>query len=181
MITVRRATVLGAGSWGTAFAKVLADAGTDVVLWARRPEQAERIERTRRNVEYHPDLILPPSVRATADADAAIADADLVFLAIPSQTLRGNLAQWSASIGPDATLVSLIKGIELGTGKRMTEVISEAAGGRPVPGGGGDRPQPGRRDRGRPGRGDRGRVHRRETGAGDSGGDRDPVSAAVHE
>ena len=126
MITIRRATVLGAGSWGTAFAKVLADAGTDVVLWARRPEQAERIERTRRNAEYHPDLILPPSVRATSDADAAIADADVVFLAIPSQTLRGNLAQWSASIGADATLVSLIKGIELGTGKRMTEVISEA-------------------------------------------------------
>ena len=128
MITVRRATVLGAGSWGTAFAKVLADAGTDVTLWARRPEQAERIERTRRNVEYHPDLVLPSSVHAISDADAAIADADLIVLAIPSQTLRGNLAQWSANIGVDATLVSLIKGIELGTGKRMTEVISEAAG-----------------------------------------------------
>ncbi|HEU0241755.1 MAG TPA: NAD(P)H-dependent glycerol-3-phosphate dehydrogenase [Micromonosporaceae bacterium] len=126
MITIRRAAVLGAGSWGTAFAKVLADAGTDVTLWARRPDVAEAINATRRNVEYHPNLVLPSAVRATADATAAIAEADLVVLSIPAQTLRGNLAEWSAAIGDRATLVSLIKGIELGTGKRMTEVISEA-------------------------------------------------------
>lgn len=120
--------MLGAGSWGTAFAKVLADAGTDVTLWARRPEVAEAINATRRNIEYHPDLVLPPAVRATADAKSAIAEADLVVLSVPSQTLRGNLAQWSEAIGPHATLVSLIKGIELGTGKRMSEVICEATG-----------------------------------------------------
>jgi glycerol-3-phosphate dehydrogenase (NAD(P)+) len=128
VIANRRATVLGAGSWGTAFAKVLADAGTDVTLWARRPEVAEAINATRRNIEYHPDLVLPPAVRATADAKSAIAEADLVVLSVPSQTLRGNLAQWSEAIGPHATLVSLIKGIELGTGKRMSEVICEATG-----------------------------------------------------
>jgi glycerol-3-phosphate dehydrogenase (NAD(P)+) len=128
VIANRRAAVLGAGSWGTAFAKVLADAGGDVTLWDRRPEVADRIEKTRRNVDYHPDLVLPPSIHATADATAAIAEADLVFLAIPSQTLRGNLAQWAHAIGDDTTLISLIKGIELGTGKRMTEVISEATG-----------------------------------------------------
>src|SRR5215475_4095961 len=124
VITIRRAVVLGAGSWGTAFAKVLADAGTDVTLCARRPDVAEAINTTRRNVEYHPNLVLPTAVRATADATAAIAEADLVVLSIPSQTLRGNLAEWSEAIGDHATLVSLIKGIELGTGKRMTEVIS---------------------------------------------------------
>jgi glycerol-3-phosphate dehydrogenase (NAD(P)+) len=125
---IRRATVVGAGSWGTAFAKVLADAGTDVVLCARRPEVAEAINATHRNVEYHPDLVLPASVRATADTPTAIAEADLVVLSMPSQTLRGNLAKWSGAIDDRATVVSLIKGIELGTGQRMTEVISEAGG-----------------------------------------------------
>ena len=128
MITIRRATVLAAGSWGTAFAKVLADAGTDVTLWARRAEVAEMINRTHCNPEYHPDLVLPPEVRATADAGEAIADADMVVLSVPSQTLRGNLAKWADAINERATLVSLIKGIELGSGKRMSEVISEAAG-----------------------------------------------------
>jgi len=128
MITIKRATVLAAGSWGTAFAKVLADAGTEVTLWTRRPEVAEEIQATRRNREYHPDLVLPDSVSATADAVEAIDGSDLVVLSVPSQTLRGNLAAWAAVIGHDATVVSLMKGIELGTGKRMTEVISEAAG-----------------------------------------------------
>jgi glycerol-3-phosphate dehydrogenase (NAD(P)+) len=123
-----RATVLSAGSWGTAFAKVLADAGTDVTLWARRPEVVAEIDETRRNSEYHPHLILPDSVRATSDAAEAISGADIVVLSVPSQTLRGNLAQWASYIRSDATLVSLMKGIELGSGKRMSEVISEAAG-----------------------------------------------------
>jgi len=126
-----RATVLSAGSWGTAFAKVLADAGTEVTLWARRPEVAAGIQESRRNAEYHPDLVLPDTIRATSDAGEAIDGADIVVLSVPSQTLRGNLAQWAPFIKPDATVVSLMKGIELGTGKRMSEVISEAAGVEP--------------------------------------------------
>jgi glycerol-3-phosphate dehydrogenase (NAD(P)+) len=128
---VTRAAVLSAGSWGTAFAKVLADAGTDVTLWARRPEVAAEIRETRRNSEYLPDMILPASVRATCDAAEAIEGADLVFLSVPSQTLRGNLAEWARFVRSDATVVSLMKGIELGTGLRMSEVISEAAGVEP--------------------------------------------------
>jgi glycerol-3-phosphate dehydrogenase (NAD(P)+) len=122
-----RATVLGAGSWGTAFAKILGDAGTDTTLWARRPEVAEEIRSSRRNPDYFPHIELPARVRATSDVAEAIDGADFVVLAIPSQTLRGNLAQWTRLIRSDATLVSLMKGIELGSGKRMSEVISEAA------------------------------------------------------
>jgi glycerol-3-phosphate dehydrogenase (NAD(P)+) len=122
------ATVIGAGSWGTAFARVLADAGNKVTIWARRPEIADFIRTDHRNPEYLPDLILPPSVHATHDAAEAITGSDLVFIAVPSQTLRGNLPIWAGHIEPSATLVSLIKGIELGTGKRMSEVIAEAAG-----------------------------------------------------
>lgn len=120
--------VLGAGSWGTAFAKILGDAGRDVTVWARRSAVAETIRSTGRNPEYLPDLRLPARVTATGDAVEAITGAEVVVLAVPSQTLRGNLAGWAGHLAPDATLVSLMKGIELGTTKRMSEVIVETAG-----------------------------------------------------
>jgi glycerol-3-phosphate dehydrogenase (NAD(P)+) len=126
-VTVR-AAVLGAGSWGTAFAKVLADAGTDVTLWARRPELARHINRAHQNPDYLPGIALPESLYATHDAAAALRDADLVAFAIPSQTLRVNLAEWVPSLPSGATLVSLMKGVELGSTKRMSEVIAEVAG-----------------------------------------------------
>ncbi|MCM0678275.1 NAD(P)-dependent glycerol-3-phosphate dehydrogenase [Micromonospora phytophila] len=120
--------VLGAGSWGTAFAKILADAGRDVTVWARRRPVADMIRAERRNPEYLPGLVLPGRVTATGDAAEAISGAEVVVLAVPSQTLRGNLAEWTGHLHPDATLVSLMKGIELGTTKRMSEVIVETAG-----------------------------------------------------
>lgn len=123
-----RATVLGAGSWGTAFAKVLADAGNDVTLWARRVGLAERIARDRVNADYLPGVPLPDGLAATHDAAAALAGAELVAFAIPSQSLRENLAGWAPLLPADATLMSLMKGVELGTSKRMTEVIAELTG-----------------------------------------------------
>ncbi|MDQ2586210.1 NAD(P)H-dependent glycerol-3-phosphate dehydrogenase [Saccharothrix yanglingensis] len=123
-----RVAVLGAGSWGTAFAKVLADSGTDVVLWARRAEVADAISTGRVNTDYLPDVVLPANLTATADADEALDGARAVVLAVPSQTLRGNLAGWRPSLPPGATLVSLAKGVELGTLKRMSEVVREVAG-----------------------------------------------------
>jgi glycerol-3-phosphate dehydrogenase (NAD(P)+) len=130
-MTSRRAAVLGAGSWGTAFAKVLADAGTEVTIWARRAGMAAAIREQRGNSEYLPGVRLPAQVTATADATEALDGADLVVLAVPSQTLRGVLAEWGGAVGSDATLVSLLKGIELGTTKRMSEVVQEAAGVKP--------------------------------------------------
>jgi glycerol-3-phosphate dehydrogenase (NAD(P)+) len=124
-----RTAVLGAGSWGTAFAKVLVDAGCDVTMWARRPELAEKINSQHENPDYLPGLILPPSLRATHDPRAALDGADIVAIAIPSQTLRQNLPGWAPDLPREATLVSLMKGVELGTAKRMTEVIHEIAGG----------------------------------------------------
>ncbi|GAA4676678.1 NAD(P)H-dependent glycerol-3-phosphate dehydrogenase [Phytohabitans rumicis] len=127
-MTTTTAAVLGAGSWGTAFAKVLADAGADVTIWARREQVAAAIREYGTNPDYLPAVRLPERVTATSDAGKAIAGADLVVLAVPSQTLRGNLANWAAFLEPDATLVSLMKGIELGTTKRMSEVVVETAG-----------------------------------------------------
>ena len=122
-----RAAVLGAGNWGTAFAKVLVDAGNDVTLWARRPDLADHINSAHRNVDYLPDVDLPPALRATSDPAEALRDADLIAFAIPSQSLRDNLLDWVPLLPPDATLVSLMKGVELGTTKRMSEVIAEVA------------------------------------------------------
>jgi glycerol-3-phosphate dehydrogenase (NAD(P)+) len=123
-----RFAVLGSGSWGTAFAKVLADAGSDVVLWARRRELAEAIERRRENPDYLPGVRLPDRVMSTSDPRRAFDGASAVVLAVPSQTLRHNLTAWRRLIKPDATLISLAKGMELGTLKRMSEVIMEVTG-----------------------------------------------------
>ena len=122
------AAVMGSGSWGTIFAQVLCDAGTEAVLWCRRPEVAQTINSTRCNQEYWPEFTLPASLRATADPAEALASAELVVLAMPSQTLRENLARWVGLIPSGAILASLIKGIELDTCKRMTEVIADVAG-----------------------------------------------------
>jgi glycerol-3-phosphate dehydrogenase (NAD(P)+) len=122
------AAVMGAGNWGTTFAQVLCDAGTPTVLWCRRPELADTINATKCNQDYLPEITLPAALRATADPAQALADAEVVVLATTSQTLRQNLSGWVHLIPPGAILVSLMKGIELGTGKRMTEVIAEVAG-----------------------------------------------------
>jgi glycerol-3-phosphate dehydrogenase (NAD(P)+) len=118
---------MGAGSWGTTFAQVLSDAGTETVLWCRRPGVAATINATKRNQDYLPDIMLPSTLRATADPREALATANVVVLAVPAQTLRQNLAGWVGLIPQGAMLVSLMKGIELDTGKRMTEVIAEVA------------------------------------------------------
>jgi glycerol-3-phosphate dehydrogenase (NAD(P)+) len=123
-----RAAVLGAGSWGTTFAKVLADAGCDVMLHARRPELAKSITEYSENRDYLPGVRLPAAVRATTDPGEALLDADVVVLAVPSQSLRDNLTGWAPLLPGDASLLSLMKGIELGTTKRMSEVICEVTG-----------------------------------------------------
>ncbi|WP_371503412.1 NAD(P)H-dependent glycerol-3-phosphate dehydrogenase [Kitasatospora sp. NBC_00374] len=107
---------------------ILADAGCEVSLWGRRKELADAINQTRVNPDYLPGVRLPESVRATADPAEAMAGADFAVLVVPSQTLRENLAAWAPLLGPQTVLVSLMKGIELGTAKRMTEVLQEVAG-----------------------------------------------------
>jgi glycerol-3-phosphate dehydrogenase (NAD(P)+) len=128
---VVEAAVMGAGAWGTALAKVLADAGNDVTLWARRQELADEINDTHRNREYLGDVELPKTIRATSDAAAALAGACTVLLAVPSQNLRANLSEWSGLIGDDVTLVSLAKGIELETLLRMSQVVVQVTGADP--------------------------------------------------
>ena len=119
----RRVTVLGAGGWGTTFAKILADGGSDVTLWARRPELAREISEAKRNSDYLPGINLPLSVTATSSLAEALAGAEMVFVSIPSQSLRDNLAAIKPLLPPDALVISLMKGVEKKSGLRMSEVI----------------------------------------------------------
>ncbi|MEU7886966.1 NAD(P)H-dependent glycerol-3-phosphate dehydrogenase [Microbispora bryophytorum] len=122
-----RAAVFGTGSWGTTFAMILAEAGTSTTLWGRRAEVVDAINETRENPEYLPGTRLPDTIRATTDPAEAMEGADFVVLAVPSQTLRANLQVWKPHIPPEAVLVSLMKGVELGTCRRMSEVVCEVA------------------------------------------------------
>ncbi|MGP3981122.1 NAD(P)H-dependent glycerol-3-phosphate dehydrogenase [Streptomyces sp. KR80] len=126
-----RCAVFGTGSWGTAFAMVLADAGCEVTLWGRRAELVAAINTGRTNPDYLPGIELPASIGATTDPAEAARGAEFTVLAVPSQTLRGNLARWAPLLPSDTVLVSLMKGVELGTAKRMSEVIEEVVGKAP--------------------------------------------------
>jgi glycerol-3-phosphate dehydrogenase (NAD(P)+) len=122
---------MGAGAWGTAMAKVLADAGNPVTMWARRPEVADEINVEHRNSDYLGDVALPPAIRASSDPAEALAGACTALLAVPAQQLRANLEGWKHLIGDDVTLVSLAKGIELGSLMRMSQVIIQVTGADP--------------------------------------------------
>jgi len=126
-----KVAVFGAGSWGTAFSIVLADGGNDVTVWARREEVAASINDSRENAEYLPGIELPEAISATHDVEEAARDADIVVLATPSQTLRGNLTEWAPHVADDAVFVSLMKGVELETLNRMSEVIAQVTGAGP--------------------------------------------------
>ena len=125
---MRRVAVLGAGSWGTTFAKVLADGGSEVTLWARRSEVAREIRETNRNSDYLPGINLPPTLGASNQIAVAVAGATQVFVAVPSQHLRANLEMLAEHLMPGALVISLMKGVEAGTGLRMSEVLAQAGG-----------------------------------------------------
>jgi glycerol-3-phosphate dehydrogenase (NAD(P)+) len=126
-----KVAVFGAGNWGTAFSLVLGDANNEVTLWARREDLCATINEKRENSDYLPGIELPESLTATHDAELAARDAEFVVLAVPSQTLRENLTEWAPVLPDSAVLVSLMKGVELGTLKRMSEVIAEVTGAGP--------------------------------------------------
>ena len=122
-----RVAVMGGGSFGTAMGMIATDAGGEVVIWAREPEVAQSVNELHINEMYHPGLELPPELWVTNDPATALKGAEVIILAIPAQTLRENLTEWKSLIEPDAIIVTLMKGIEATTTKRMTEVIAEVA------------------------------------------------------
>lgn len=131
---VQKIAVLGAGSWGTTFAKVMADSVTtgsapvEISLWARRAEVAEEITTRHTNSTYLGEIVLPEVITATSSLTDAVQGADVVVLAVPAQHLRSHLAQLADVLAPHAVLVSLIKGLERGTDMRMSQVITAELG-----------------------------------------------------
>ena len=123
--TPTRVAVLGAGSWGTTFAKILADGGADVTLWARRPELAREISQSKRNSDYLPGINLPRSLWASSSLPEVLNGVEQVYLSVPAQSLRENLRIVRELIPADAVVVSLMKGVEKGTRFRMSEVIEQ--------------------------------------------------------
>ncbi len=125
-MTAPKVAVIGAGSWGTTFGKILADGGSNVTMWARRPEQTLEIRESKRNSQYLPGINLPRSMTATPHLSEALEGAEQIFLSIPSQTARENLKAIRPLIaGSDAPIISLMKGVEKSSGLRMSQVIEQ--------------------------------------------------------
>jgi glycerol-3-phosphate dehydrogenase (NAD(P)+) len=110
---------------------VLADAGNDVTLWARRDDVVANINDKHENTDYFPGVELPAAMQATSNPSDALDGAEFVVLSVPSQSLRDNLTGLSPVIPEDVVFLSLMKGVELGTTKRMSEVIAEVTGAGP--------------------------------------------------
>lgn len=121
--------VVGAGSWGTAMAALLAEHGHQVTVWALEPEVVEAINERNENHLFHPGVPLPPRLEASGDARATVDGADVVVMAVPTQFTRQTVERLAGSISPTTAVVSLSKGIENQTLLRPTEIISEALGG----------------------------------------------------
>ncbi len=118
-----RIAVVGAGSWGTAFAAMLAERHGDVALWVREPEVCAGIREIGENRAFLPGVRIPPAVRPTTDLGEALRGRTVVAFAVPSQHMRGVAQRAAPHLSRDASLVSLAKGVETGTLLRMTQVL----------------------------------------------------------
>lgn len=123
--------VIGAGSWGTAMAGVLTDV-TATVLWARRVERADEIARSRTNPEYTGAASVPASLEVTSDLRRAVVGAEVVAMAVPALAMAEVAAAVRADLDPDVPVVSLAKGLDPGTGQRMSEVLATTVPGHPI-------------------------------------------------
>jgi glycerol-3-phosphate dehydrogenase (NAD(P)+) len=123
-----KVSVFGAGAWGTTLAQVLSDAGNEVLLWGRKEDVINEINTKHTNSRYIGENILPDEIRATTDIEEAFAFSKNYVLAIPSQQLRATLQLWKPHFSDDCLIVSTLKGIEISTQLRMTEVLEEVIG-----------------------------------------------------
>jgi glycerol-3-phosphate dehydrogenase (NAD(P)+) len=123
-----KVTVFGAGAWGSTMAQVLCDAGNEVLLWGRSEDVIGEINATHTNAKYLGAHILPQTLAATTNLQQAFDFSDICVLAIPAQQLRTTLQEWKTFFKPSSTIVSTLKGIEISTQMRMTEVIEDVLG-----------------------------------------------------
>jgi len=122
---VSKVVVLGAGQWGTTMAQVLCDAGNHVLMWGRSQDLVDEVNEKHTNSKYLDDSVLPIGLKATSSLKEAFEYSNIYVLAVPAQTLRENLINWKPMFQPNALIISTLKGIEVSTMSRMTEIISE--------------------------------------------------------
>lgn len=120
-----KVVVLGAGQWGTTMAQVLCDAGNHVLMWGRSQELVDEVNQRHTNSKYLDENVLPLGLRATTSLNEAFEYSNIYVLAVPAQTLRENLNAWKSMVQPNALFISTLKGIEVSTMSRMTEIITE--------------------------------------------------------
>lgn len=122
---MKKVCILGAGSWATALSKVLDDNGHRVVIWARREEQCDEINKFHTNKKYLEDIVLSSTIKATSNIEEAIKDAEVVVLGVPSQQVRSICRKIEPYISEEQIIVNVAKGIENKTGKRISEICFE--------------------------------------------------------
>jgi glycerol-3-phosphate dehydrogenase (NAD(P)+) len=127
-----KVTVFGAGAWGSTMAQVLSDAGNEVLLWGRSADVISEINGAHTNTKYLASHTLPENIKATTELKEAFDFSSIYILAIPAQQLRATLQEWKPFFKSDSTIVSTLKGIEISTQMRMTEVIEDVLGAHKV-------------------------------------------------
>lgn len=120
-----KVVVLGAGQWGTTMAQVLCDAGNHVLMWGRSQELVDEVNQKHTNSKYLDESLLPVGLKATTSLSEAFEYSNIYVLAVPAQALRENLIAWKSLVQPNALFISTLKGVEVSTMSRMTEIISE--------------------------------------------------------
>ncbi len=131
---MKRVAVIGAGSWGTALGIIAARRGHDVRLWSRNTDVVESVNRQHVNAVYLPDSHIPERVRATGEIEEALETAEFVILAAPSHATRAILISMVAVVDPGVIFISATKGIEIDTGRRISQIVAEVVGERFSPG-----------------------------------------------
>ncbi len=130
VMKINRTAVIGAGSWGTALARLLGEKGQDVTLWGHRADHMAELAASRENVRYLPGFTLPDTIRIESDPAAAVRGARCVLMVVPSHGFRDVFRRLLPHLDPGTLLVSAVKGIEVGTRMTMTGIMAEEAGGR---------------------------------------------------
>lgn len=122
---MEKVCVLGAGSWGSALALVLAKKGYEVMMWTLNKEQADKINRTKENIDYLPGILLPNNITVTTNIEETVKDSKIIVLAVPSQAIRSVSSQIRPFIKDEQILVDVAKGLEKGSGLRLSEVCKQ--------------------------------------------------------
>ncbi len=125
---MKKVAILGSGAWGTTLGQVMVDSGQQVLIWGRNKKVVREINRRHSNRRFLKGIDLPKELKAPTDIKAVLEFADVIVLAIPSQTLRENLENWKGFFPTELPIISTLKGIEVQTQLRMTEVAQEVLG-----------------------------------------------------